>query len=603
MNELFVRAAAARPNADAYLSKKGRAYRSTSFGDALRKSAGLGLALERAGIKPGDRVAFLSENREEWPIADYAVMGIGAIDVPLYPTLPAGDVEFILGHSGARGIILSTASQLQKVQSVRAGLPFLEFIICMDADLAHGGEVKSFGEVISAQLASQPSTEIDFRTRALKAKPHDTATIIYTSGTTGQPKGVVLTHANIVSNIKACAPLFDFTPSDRLLSFLPLSHILERMIEYFAFWSGAAVAYATSLDELAQNMTEVRPTIMAVVPRVLEKAHGKILETVRQSPRAKQKLFNWGRRAGWEFAECRLEDRPPRAGLRISHALSDRLVGAKIRERFGGRIKYLISGAAPLSREIAEFFHAMGLAVYEGYGLTETSPVIAVNYPSANRLGTVGPVLPGVEVKLGDEVDEEGKEGREILVRGQSVSPGYYKLDSETQAAFRDGWFHTGDLGKIDADGYLTITGRKKNLFKTSGGKYISPEKIESLFQGHTYVSQMIVLGDKRHFVAALIVPDFQRLEAWASKQGLPFDSREKLVALPQIREFMQLQVNEACNPLAPFERIHQIGLLSHEFSIETGELSPSLKVRRFVVEERYLPLIEEIYSRRAPQP
>ncbi|MGH9436212.1 MAG: AMP-dependent synthetase/ligase, partial [Terriglobia bacterium] len=514
-------------------------------------------------------------------------------------TLPSSDIQFILRHSEARGVILSTAAQLQKVQAVRDGLPGLEFIILMEEAEAPAAGVRCFRQVVQDQLSRTPAPEGDFRARALKAEPQDTATIIYTSGTTGQAKGVILTHANIVSNVKACMPLFDFTPADKLLSFLPLSHIFERMVEYFAFWSGASIAYAESFDALPRNMIEVRPTIMAVVPRVLEKAHAKALEAVRQGSPARRSLFHWARRSGWKYASSRLENRRPGAGLRLSHALADPLVGAKLRARFGGKVKYLISGSAPLSRDIAEFFYAMGLPVYEGYGLTETSPVVAVNYPGAVRLGSVGRVLRNVEVKLGDTPKtEEGKEGREILVRGANVSPGYYKQEAETRAAFQDGWFHTGDLGKMDPDGFLSITGRKKNLLKTSGGKYISPEKIESLFQGHPYAAQMIVLGDRRHFVAALIVPEFQRIEAWARQEGLAFQSRENLVVLPEVCAFMQKQVDDVCRVLAPYEQIHQIALLAREFTIESGELSPSLKVKRFVVEERYRDLIDAIYRR-----
>ncbi|MGH9452254.1 MAG: AMP-dependent synthetase/ligase [Terriglobia bacterium] len=599
LNELFVHAAERHAKQDAFLSKRDGRYQGLSSSSALRRAAAFGLALQQLGVRPGDRVALLSENREEWALADYAIMGAGAVGVPLYPTLPASDIQFILRHSEARGVILSTAAQLQKVQTVRDGLPGLEFVIVMDEAVAPAAGVRCFRQVVQDQLSRTPAPEDDFRARALKAEPQNTATIIYTSGTTGQAKGVILTHANIVSNVKACMPLFDFTPADKLLSFLPLSHIFERMVEYFAFWSGASIAYAESFEALPRNMIEVRPTIMAVVPRVLEKAHAKALEAVRQGSLARRSLFHWARRSGWKYASSRLENRRPGAGLRLSHALADPLVGAKLRARFGGKVKYLISGSAPLSRDITEFFYAMGLPVYEGYGLTETSPVVAVNYPGAVRLGSVGPVLRNVEVKLGETPEtEEGKEGREILVRGANVSPGYYMQEAETRAAFRDGWFHTGDLGKMDADGFLSITGRKKNLLKTSGGKYISPEKIESLFQGHPYAAQMIVLGDRHHFVAALIVPEFQRIEAWARQEGLTFQSRENLVALPEVYAFMQKQVDDVCRVLAPYEQIRQIALLAREFTVESGELSPSLKVKRFVVEERYRELIDAIYRR-----
>ncbi|HEV2500510.1 MAG TPA: long-chain fatty acid--CoA ligase [Terriglobia bacterium] len=603
LNELFVAAVEKHAKPDAFLSKREGIYRGLSSAQALRHAAALALALEGFGVRSGDRVALLSENREEWALADYAVMGLGAVDVPLYPTLPPSDIEYILRDSESRGIILSSAAQLQKIVGIAERLPDLKFIVMMDSAPADHPAVYFFEKTVEEQLRRTPSPESDFRARALQAKPGDTATIIYTSGTTGQPKGVVLTHANIVSNIRACESLFDFNPADRLLSFLPLSHIFERMVEYFAFGHGATLAYAESLDTLSRNMLEARPTIMAVVPRVLEKAHGKILDAVRQGPPARQKLFRWALGVGKEYALSRIEKRPVSPALRLKHGVADALVASKIRARFGGKIKYLISGSAPLAKELAEFFHAVGLPVYEGYGLTETSPVIAVNFPGSVKLGTVGPVVAGLELKLGEEsVDEQGRAGREILVRGPSVFAGYYKLEEETRQAFSDGWFHTGDLGTLSDDSFLTITGRKKNLMKTSGGKYISPEKIESLFQGHPYVAQMMVLGDARHFVAALIVPDFGRLEDYARQKAITFQSREELAACREIHEFMQQQVEEVCAHLAQYERIRQIALLPREFSVDSGELSPTQKVRRFVVEERCRKLIEEIYRRPAPQ-
>ncbi|MGH9376122.1 MAG: AMP-dependent synthetase/ligase, partial [Terriglobia bacterium] len=348
---------------------------------------------------------------------------------------------------------------------------------------------------------------------------------------------------------------------------------------------------------------EVRPTLMAVVPRVLEKVHAKILDVVRQGPASRRKLFHWALRTGWEYASLNLNHRAISFGLRLRYALADSLAGRKIRGRLGGCLRFVISGAAPLSQEIAEFFFAAGLPVYEGYGLTETSPVISVNCPGAVMPGTVGRVIPGVEVKLGEESGgPEGGAGREILARGPNVSPGYYHMEGEAREAFADGWFHTGDLGLVDSDGFLRITGRKKNLFKTSGGKFISPEKLESIFQGHPFIAQIMVTGDRRHFVAALIVPNFERLEAHAREIGLCFETREELAKHHRILAFMQEQVDEGCRELAPFERIRQIALLPHAFSIDAGELSPTQKVRRFVVEERYRALIEEIYSRAAPQ-
>jgi len=365
---------------------------------------------------------------------------------------------------------------------------------------------------------------------------------------------------------------------------------------------GVSIAYAESYDSLPQNLREVRPTLMAVVPRLVEKIREKVFEEVRHLPASKQKLFGWALGAGREYFPHVIAGKSVPPGLRLKRAVADKLVYSKIRSQMGGRLRLMISGAAPLGRELAEFFFAIGIPVYEGYGLTETSPVIAVNHPGAVKLGTVGQVIPGVEVRLGEEAeDARGGTGREILVRGPNVTPGYHHQDERNGESFADGWFHTGDLGALDLQGFLSITGRKKNLFKTSGGKYVSPEKLENLFQGHRYVAQLVVLGDSRKFVGSLIVPNFPALESYAREQGIDFAGREDLVKNETVHAFLQQQVDEACRHLPPHERIRQIGLLPKELTIAAGELSATLKVKRSVVEERYRDLIEEMFSRRPP--
>jgi long-chain acyl-CoA synthetase len=418
----------------------------------------------------------------------------------------------------------------------------------------------------------------------------------------GQPQGVILTHANFVSNVQSTAEVYPLSPSDVLLSFLPLSHVFERMVEFFCFWKGVTIAYVESLETLPENLLEVRPTVMAVVPRVLEKIQGRVMDSVRQLPAFKQQLFHWAVKVGKQCVPFVLEGRTPPLGLRLKHALSDRVVCSKVREQLGSRVYMLISGAAPLWKDLAEFFYALGLPVYEGYGLTETSPVVAVNCPGHTRLGTVGRVIPGVEVKLSEEeIDSEGRAGREILVRGPSVTAGYYHLEEVNRTAFVDGWFRTGDLGAYESDGYLKITGRKKNLFKTSGGKYVSPEKLENLFQGDPYIYQIAVLGDGRKFIGALIVPHFAGLMAYARSQGISFQNREELVAHPDIQVLIRRQVDEATRWLPRHEKIRRFVLLPQEFSIASGELSATLKVKRPVVKERYRVQIEEMFSHRAP--
>lgn len=601
LSQLFLTAVRLRPRPDAFLIKSGGAYQGVSSDQALGQVAGLARAFDRQGIARGDRVAILSENRLEWALTDYALLGLGAVVVPVYPTLLEPDIEYILHDSGAKGIAVSTADQLRKVLSFRRALPDLKLIALMDgADAAEG--VESW-QRLAAPGGNLGETVEFFRARSLKVRPEDTATTLYTSGTTGTPKGVVLTHANIASNVLASVEMFPLSGRDLGMSFLPLSHIYERTLDYSYFWRGVAIAYAESVDALPQNLLEVRPTVMAVVPRVLQKVHEKVREVVRQGPASKQKLFAWALETGRAHFPYKLRGQRPPASLRIRHAILDRLVFSKVRARLGGRMETIFSGAAPLSKELAEFFWAAGLPVYEGYGLTETSPTISVNRPGAVRLGTVGRLIPGVEVKLGGEViDQEGRAGREILVRGPNVTSGYYHLDGENLQSFAGGWFRTGDLGALDPDGYLTITGRWKNLFKTAGGKYVSPERIENLFQEHPYVSQIVVLGEGRRFVAALIVPNFDRLEAYARSQGLAFSTGKDLCARPEIQAFFELQVDEATRRLPPHEKIRQFALLSRDFTIASGELSATLKVKRPVVETRYHELIEEIYLRHRPQ-
>ncbi|MFB3920263.1 MAG: long-chain fatty acid--CoA ligase [Terriglobia bacterium] len=602
--ELFLGTIDGRPKADAFLIKSQRQYRSVSSAEALRQVAALAAALDRQGVAPGDRVAIISENRLEWALTDFALLGLGAIGVPIYPTLLEPDVEFILRDSGSVGVVLSTRAQLRKVVSIRPRLPQLGFVLGMDRLEESIRGARGWHEVVEEEAAQGISSIESFRQKAAKVEAQQIATLLYTSGTTGEPKGVVLTHANIVSNVQACRALFDFGPGDVGFSFLPLSHIFERMLDYFCIWAGVSIAYPESMERMPQNLLEVRPTVMAVVPRVLEKIRDRVMETVRQGSPPKRRLFGWAERVCRRRARARLENRSPGALLSMQYAVADRVVCTRVRAALGGRMRMLISGAAPLSPDIAEFFHAMGMPVYEGYGLTETSPVIAVNFPGSIKLGTVGRPIPGVEVKLSDDrVDEDFGAGREILTRGPNVTPGYYQSDESNREAFADGWFRTGDLGSLDVDGYLSITGRKKNLFKTSGGKYVSPEKIESLFQGHPYVAQIVVVGDGRRFVSALIVPHFTRLEAYAREQNIEFRNREELTAQAAIRTYVGQLVDEATRWLAPHEKIRQFTLLGREFSLENGELTPTQKIRRRVVQERCRDVIEKMYSKCSSSP
>ena len=602
LNELFLKAIEKHDKPDCFLFKSGGPYQGLSSREALRKAAGFAAALERLGVTRGDRVALLSENRVEWALTDYALLGLGAVTVPIYPTLLEPEIEFILRDSGCKGIVVASDAQLQEVVNVRGRLPDLTFIVGMDCARAGSLGAECWEGTVATELGWGGDLVEPFRTKALAARPEDVATLLYTSGTMGVPKGVILTHANLVANVQACQDLFPLSIQDVGMSFLPLTHVYERMLDYTFLWKGVGIAYAETLEALPQNLREVKPTVMAVVPRVLEKIQEKVLDVVRGAPPSKQKLFRWALDVGKRYLPYLIERRPGPPILRLKHALADRLVFSKVREQLGGRVGTLLSGAAPLSRELAEFFCALGLPIYEGYGLTETSPVISVNCPGQFKLGSVGRVLQGVEIKFGDQFqDMEGREGLEILVRGPSVTPGYYHLEEDNRESFVDGWFRTGDLGMIDADGYLFITGRKKNLFKTSGGKYVAPEKLENIFQGHPYVHQLLVLGEARKFVGGLVVPNLARLEDYARRQGLAFRDRGELVSLLEIQRFMQEQVDEATCGLAPHERIRQIVLLPNEFTLDSGELSATLKIKRSVVEDRYQEQIEELFSRKAP--
>ena len=602
INELFLQAMEDHQKPDAFLTKTEGHYRGIASRDVLLKVAAFAQALQGMGVGAGDRVALLSENRLEWALTDYAILGFGGVTVPLYSTLLEEDVNYILSDSGSKGIVVSTRDQLKKVLAIRSSLPGLKFVVAMDPEPGEFPDVLCWKELAGRGSTDGTDAVKSLEAQALRAQPEDVATIVYTSGTTGVFKGVVLTHANIASNIQACDRLFDFHPGDVSMAFLPLAHIFERMIDFYYMAQGVSIAYAESIDTLPQNLREVRPTLMAVVPRLVEKIREKVMEEVRHLPPSKQKLFGWALRTGSEWFPYNISGRAAPLGLSLKRALADKVVYAKIRSQMGGRLRLLISGAAPLSRELAEFFFSIGIPIYEGYGLTETSPVIAVNHPGAVKLGTVGQVIPGVELKLGEETeDADGHTGREILVRGPNVTPGYYHPEEKNGEAFADGWFHTGDLGLLDEGGFLSITGRKKNLFKTSGGKYVSPERLENLFQGHRYVAQLVVLGNARKFVGSLIVPNFAALETYAREQRIDFASREDLVKSEMVHAFLQAQVDETCKHLPPHERIRQIALLPKELTIAAGELSATLKVKRPVVEERYRELIEEMFSRRPP--
>ena len=547
------------------------------------------IGLRELGVRDGDRVAILSENRPEWAITDYACLAARATDVPVYPTLPARQVEYILRDSGAVAVVVSTAGQLEKVRSIREHLPALRHVIAFDAD-ARGPAVLSFDELLAcgrAALARHPG----WRTHALAARPDDLATLIYTSGTTGDPKGVMLTHGNIASNVTTSVGLFDFGEGDECLSFLPLSHIFERMFGHYSmFHAGVVINYAGSIDTVAADMKELRPTMMASVPRLYEKIFSRVLDAVRSSPAPRRRIFAWARRVGETWVERTLAGQRVPLMLALQRRLADRLVFATLRARTGGRIRFFISGGAPLSPEIAKFFFAAGMPILEGYGLTETSPVMAVNTFGHTRLGTVGRPIPGVEIRIAPD--------GEIVTRGPNVMRGYFEKPDATAAVVDpDGWFHTGDIGVLDTDGYLSITDRKKDLIVTAGGKNIAPQPIENLAKSSKFVSNAVMLGDRRPFPIMLVVPNAEPLKAWAARHGLQASEMEPLCRLPEVHTKLEREVRKTLRDLAQFEMPKKFLLLPSDFSVEGGELTPTLKVRRRVVEERHKAAIEALYA------
>ena len=548
----------------------------------------LSLGMLELGIAAGDRVAILSENRPEWAMADYACLAARCTDVPIYPSLPAKQVEYTLCDSGATAIFVSTRAQLEKVNSIRPRVAGLKHVISFDESITQAGVLTL--EQVCARGRTARSRYPDWKKLALEAGEDDVATLIYTSGTTGDAKGVMLTHGNITSNVTTCCRLFSFLEGDECLSFLPLCHIFERMFGHYSmFHAGVIINYAENVDTVAADMERWRPTLMASVPRLYEKIYARVLEKVRSSSALRRRLFHWGKEVGERWVDLRLNGLPVPAGLAAQRWVADHLVFAKLRARTGGRIRFFISGGAPLSADIARFFHAAGVPILEGYGLTETSPVMAVNTFQHLRLGTVGRPIPGVEVKIAPD--------GEILTRGPNVMIGYYrKPEATAEAMDQDGWFHTGDIGMLDGDGFLKITDRKKDLIVTAGGKNIAPQPIEGLVKTSKFVSNAVMLGDRRRFPIMLVVPNLDTLGAWAQSHGISAPTTEELLARPEVQSKMDREVRTTLRDLASFEVPKKLLLLPRDFTVESGELTPTLKVKRRVVEQRHRPAIEALY-------
>jgi long-chain acyl-CoA synthetase len=543
----------------------------------------LARALEAWGIAKGDRVAILSENRPEWAFVDFAALLLGVVDVPIYPTLTAEQIAYMLKDSGARIAFVSTRDQLAKLLSIREKTA-LEKIVVMDEVATTAPSVVPMPALQHSPQAGQ-ETEIEARARRLQ--PDDLATIIYTSGTTGTPKGAMLTHGNIAANVMYSLAPFPVVAGDVYISFLPLCHIFARHVDYAMFVHGLTLAYCPQLENLPQAFVEVRPTFEITVPRVLEKTQQKVSE--RASKGLKRHIANWAMQVGRKHMAEVVDGKRPRS---FAWQLADALVFSKIRAGFGGRVEYFISGGAPLGIALGEWCASAGICVFEGYGLTETSPVISVNTPEHHKLGTVGRALPNVECRLA----EDG----ELLVRGPSVFKGYWNLPEETRTAFVDGWFKTGDIASIDGDGYLSILDRKKDLIKTSAGKFIAPQPLENSLKMNPLVSHAAVLGDRRNFPAVLIAPNFPLLEDWAATNGIGFASRHELIAQPKVQALYEDIIEQLNCGLAQYEKLKRVLLVADEFSIQTGELTPSMKLRRRAVEQKYKTQIDAMYAEAA---
>lgn len=561
--------------------------------DQLREqveSFALGLMLE--GITAGERVGIVSENRIEWVIADFAISTIGAVDVPIFPTLTAKQEQYIYHNCEAAAIIVSNAFQLNKILKVRADLPALRRIIVMNDDVPLQDGVIRMSDVISNGRASAHDTvrREKFLEMATRVHEEDLLTLIYTSGTTGNPKGVMLTHKNLMSNILAAQDTVRLYDEDILLSYLPMCHSYERMSGYYlAFSIGASVYMAESIETVAENLREVRPTIMTSVPRLFERIKSRVENAVEKEGGAKAKIFKWATSVGRSYV-----DAAERGGagpiMKLQHALADKLVFSKIRERTGGRLRFFVSGGAALSVDVGKFFAMAGIHILEGYGLTETSPVLSINRLNDEQLGTVGQPLHNVEIRIADD--------GEILARGPNIMKGYWRDQAATDEVLTpDGWFHTGDIGEFTRDGRLRITDRKKHILVSSGGKNIAPQPIEQLLTQSPLVDQALLIGNNREFCTALIVPDEEAVKAWASKNGYSVSSLADAVTSAELHQAIMTDVNRLQRDLSKFERVRRIALLPTAFTVDNGMMTPTLKIKRKVVEMEYASQIDSMYA------
>ena len=574
---------AAQPGANA----KEPLWKSISAHEMLRRVAGLSKALELLGAKAGDRIALFAPNCPEWHIADFAVQGLDAVIVPIYFHESPERIAYILNDSGARFVFTAGEEQARKIDDLRPQTKLVEHVICVAPPAGLKNSVRRYEMLIAA---AGPAEIYEYRDRAAEIDPEHPATIIYTSGTTGEPKGVVLSHRNLSSNALDSTAAQTYFRDDIALSLLPLAHVYERVTDYGHFFRGVAVAYVEQLETVAQALVEVRPMIAAAVPRFYEKIYASIIEKGHRETGFKRKLFDWALRVASEAVPWKAHGAAAGIGLALRWKIANAIVYKKIRRGIGGRVRFLISGGAPISAALVEFFWSIGIPLYQGYGLTETSPVVAVNHQQANKVGTVGRPIPNVEVKIA----EDG----EILVKGLCVMQGYYrKPDATREVITEDGWFKTGDIGKLDEDGYLLVTDRKKELLKTAGGKFVAPAPIENALKTSPYILNAIVVGDGRKFVSVLIVPNVGAITAYAHGTGRMDFSAEQITTDPMTRAVVEKEMERLLEPFAQYERPKRFALIDKDFTYATGELTYTMKMKRRVIEQRYKDVIAGLYA------
>ncbi len=581
---------------DALLVKEEGRYRAISYGEFHDQVTLVASALIELGVGPGERVAILSENRPEWLIIDQAVLSLGAVLVPIYTTLTAEQARYILADSGAMLCFCSQEGLVAKIQAVRAELPALQHVYAFEDYATKRGQpkVRAWRDLLEAGAEARERTENPRAELSSRITPEWLASIVYTSGTTGEPKGAMLSHGNFASNALAVTSVLDISYADTTLSFLPLSHVLERVAYYVAILKGATIAFAESIDKLTINIGEIRPTYLACVPRVLEKIHDRVLQSLEEDNPWRKEIFLLAQDVGEYYHTTMQEYGRVPFPSNVLYDLADKLVFSKLRDRLGGRLRFIFVGGAPLPKPVGEFYRNAGIPVVEGYGLTETSPVITVNPPGQPRFGTVGKPLPGVTVRLADD--------GEVLCKGPNVMEGYWhKPEATREAIDAEGWFHTGDIGRFDADGYLAIVDRKKELIVMSNGKKVAPQPIENQLKQDLLIEQAMLVGEGRNFITALIVPNPEALRAWAAKRGHAETDVETLLRLPEVRTHFDHVMGTINSALASFEQIKTYALIAGEWSVETGEFSQKFSLRRRVILERYADRIESLYS--APQP